>query len=216
MNFHNDWDIILRDLLMAKEFTTLMKKVDNEYKTKTIYPSKENLFKCFELPYKDIKMVILGQDPYHGIGQAHGLAFSSLAEILPPSLKNIFKELKSDLGIIKTNGDLSAWHKNGVFLLNTILTVKENEALSHKDLGWNIFTNEVIKKLNEKDNIVFVLWGKYAQNYEKYLTNKNNLVIKSVHPSPLSAYHGFFGSKPFSKANEFFKKNNEEEIDFRA
>ena len=184
-------------------------------KTKDIFPPQKQIFNAFHLPYKDVKVVILGQDPYHGVGEAHGFAFSTLSSKLPPSLKNIYKELYDDLGIEKdyNNGDLTPWVKQGVMLLNTGLTVEKDKPNSHKHLGWHEFTDVVIQKLNEKNEpVVFILWGNNAREKKKFITNPKHLIIESAHPSPFSAYNGFFGSKPFSRTNEFLKKNNMEEI----
>ena len=208
--FHNDWDIILGEEIEKVYFKQILKNVNELYQTKTIFPLKKDVFNAFRLSYKDIKVVILGQDPYHGEGEAHGYAFSCLKTPIPPSLKNIYKELYDDLHIQKdiTNGDLTTWVKQGVMLLNTCLTVEKDKPNSHKNLGWHTFTDEVIKKLNEReDPIVFILWGNNAREKKKYITNNNHLVIESAHPSPFSARNGFFGSKPFSKTNEFLKQN---------
>ncbi len=208
--FHNDWDIILGEEIEKVYFKQLLKNVNELFQTKTIFPLKKDVFNAFRLSYKDIKVVILGQDPYHGEGEAHGYAFSCLKTPIPPSLKNIYKELYDDLHIQKdiTNGDLTPWVKQGVMLLNTGLTVEKDKPNSHKNLGWHTFTDEVIKKLNEReDPIVFILWGNNAREKKKYITNNKHLVIESAHPSPFSARNGFFGSKPFSKTNEFLKQN---------
>ena len=215
--FHNDWDIILGEEIEKVYFKQILKNVNELYQTKTIFPLKKDVFNAFRLSYKDIKVVILGQDPYHGEGEAHGYAFSCLKTPIPPSLKNIYKELYDDLHIQKdiTNGDLTTWVKQGVMLLNTCLTVEKDKPNSHKNLGWHTFTDEVIKKLNEReDPIVFILWGNNAREKKKYITNNKHLVIESAHPSPFSARNGFFGSKPFSKTNEFLKKNNKKEINW--
>lgn len=209
--FHNDWDIILGEEIEKVYFKQILKNVNELYQTKTIFPLKKDVFNAFRLSYKDVKVVILGQDPYHGEGEAHGYAFSCLKTPIPPSLKNIYKELYDDLHIQKdiTNGDLTTWVKQGVMLLNTCLTVEKDKPNSHKNLGWHTFTDEVIKKLNEReDPIVFILWGNNAREKKKYITNNKHLVIESAHPSPFSARNGFFGSKPFSKTNEFLKQNN--------
>ena len=208
--FHNDWDIILGEEIEKVYFKQILKNVNELYQTKTIFPLKKDVLNAFRLSYKDVKVVILGQDPYHGEGEAHGYAFSCLKTPIPPSLKNIYKELYDDLHIQKdiTNGDLTTWVKQGVMLLNTCLTVEKDKPNSHKNLGWHTFTDEVIKKLNEReDPIVFILWGNNAREKKKYITNNKHLVIESAHPSPFSARNGFFGSKPFSKTNEFLKQN---------
>ena len=170
-------------------------------------------------PFDNVKVVILGQDPYHGDNQAHGLSFSVQKGIaLPPSLLNIYKELESDLGIpVAKSGDLTAWAKQGVLLLNTVLTVRAHEANSHRGQGWETFTDAVITSLNQSDHpIVFVLWGKPAQSKGKLITNPNHLILKAPHPSPLSSYRGFFGSKPFSQINEFLEKTDQTPIDWRV
>lgn len=213
--FHNDWDEILKDEINKEYFKELLKNVNVLYQEKVIFPPKEDVFNAFRLSYKDVKVVILGQDPYHGIGEAHGFAFSTLNTKLPPSLKNIYKELYDDLGIQKdySNGNLFPWVKQGVMLLNTGLTVEKDKPNSHKDLGWHTFTDAVIQKLNEReDPIVFILWGNNARAKKQYITNKRHLVIESAHPSPFSARNGFFGSKPFSKTNEFLEKNGKSKI----
>jgi uracil-DNA glycosylase len=215
--FNNDWDNILSSEIKKDYFTNIINTVDNLYKEKEIYPKKEDIFNAFKIPYRDVKVVILGQDPYHGEGEAHGYAFSCLKKPIPPSLKNIYKELYSDLGVEKnmTNGDLTPWANQGVMLLNAGLTVEKDKPNSHKDLGWNRFTDAVISKLNEReDPVVFILWGNFAREKAKLITNPQHLVIESAHPSPFSARNGFFGSKPFSKTNEFLKKNNKKEINW--
>ena len=208
----NDWDIILKSEFEKDYFKKLLSIINNEYKLKTIYPNKTDIFKAFRnTSYQDTKVVILGQDPYHGINQAEGLSFSVKTGIQkPPSLQNIFKELQNDLGYkIPESGSLVPWTKEGVLLLNTVLTVEANKPASHKDLGWEIFTDEVIKKLNEKDSpVVFILWGSFARSKKNLITNKNHYIIESTHPSPFSAYNGFFGSKPFSKTNNFLISHN--------
>ena len=215
--FNNDWDNILSSEIKKDYFTNIINTVDNLYKEKEIYPKKEDIFNAFQIPYRDVKVVILGQDPYHGEGEAHGYAFSCLKKPIPPSLKNIYKELYSDLGVEKdmTNGDLTPWANQGVMLLNAGLTVEKDKPNSHKDLGWNKFTDAVISKLNEReDPVVFILWGNFAREKAKLITNPQHLVIESAHPSPFSARNGFFGSKPFSKTNEFLKRNNKKEINW--
>ena len=211
LEFHNDWDTVLKDEINNKYFINLLDTVNKLYLEKEIYPPKKDVFNAFRLNYKDVKVVILGQDPYHGTGEAHGYAFSCLKTPIPPSLKNIYKELYDDLGIEKDmlDGNLLPWVKQGVMLLNTGLTVEKDKPNSHKDLDWDIFTDEVIRKLNERDKpLVFILWGNNARKKRDLITNPNHLVIESAHPSPFSARNGFFGSKPFSKTNEFLIKNN--------
>lgn len=213
--FHNDWDEILKDEINKDYFKELLKNVNVLYKEKIIFPPKKDVFNAFRLSYKDVKVVILGQDPYHGEGEAHGYAFSTLNPKLPPSLKNIYKELNDDLGVQKdyTNGNLFSWVKQGVMLLNTGLTVEKDKPNSHKDLGWHKFTDAVIQKLNEReDPIVFILWGNNAREKKQYITNSRHLIIESAHPSPFSARNGFFGSKPFSKTNDFLEKNGKSKI----
>ena len=216
----NKWDEYLSDEYKQEYFKELLEFVKNEYKTKTIYPKQNEVFNAFRYTdYDDLKVVILGQDPYHGPNQAEGLSFSVSNEVLkPPSLKNIFKELESDLGIpFPKANSLKPWAKQGVLLLNAVLTVEEHRPTSHKDKGWEHFTDDVIKIINEKSEpVVFILWGAYARAKKELITNKKHLVIESAHPSPFSARNGFFGSKPFSKTNEFLKKNNINEIDWRV
>ena len=215
--FNNDWDNILYNEINKPYFIDIMNTINKLYLEKEIYPSKDNIFNAFKIPYKDVKVVILGQDPYHGEGEAHGYAFSCLKTPIPPSLKNIYKELYSDLGIEKDmlNGDLTPWANQGVMLLNAGLTVEKDKPNSHKDIGWNKFTDAVISKLNEReDPLVFILWGNFAREKAKLITNKNHLVIESPHPSPFSARSGFFGSKPFSKTNDFLIKNNKKPINW--
>ena len=214
----NDWDNVLKIIETSSGFKKFLSIVNNEYNTKTIYPKKENIFNALKLTsYKDTKVVIVGQDPYHGEGEAHGLSFSVQKGIkTPPSLQNIYKELYNDLGIIPSeSGDLTKWAKEGVLLLNAVLTVEKDKPASHRKLGWELFTDYIIKSLNEKeDPVVFILWGNFAKEKEKYITNKKHSIIKSAHPSPFSANYGFFGSKPFSKTNEFLIKNKIKPIDW--
>ena len=208
--FHTDWDNVLNEEINKDYFKSLLNTVSKLYEEKTIYPPKKDVFNAFRLNYKDVKVVILGQDPYHGTGEAHGYAFSCLKTPIPPSLKNIYKELYDDLGIEKDmlDGNLLPWVKQGVMLLNTGLTVEKDKPNSHKDLPWDVFTDEVIKKLNEREKpVVFILWGNNARKKKDLITNSRHLVIESAHPSPFSARNGFFGSKPFSKTNKFLIKN---------
>ena len=191
--------------------------VKREYKTKTIFPPYENIFDALRFTdYDDVKVVILGQDPYHGLGEAHGLSFSVKKGVkMPPSLLNIFKELYLDLGIKRTNTDLTDWAHEGVLLLNSIMTVEKDKPLSHKDKGWEIFTDTIISKLNDRnDPIIFILWGSFARSKKELITNSNHKIIESAHPSPLSASRGFFGSKPFSKTNAYLKSLNKEPINW--
>ncbi len=209
------WDEILKEEFEKDYFHNLGIFVKNEYKKKTIYPEYQNIFNALKFTdYDKVKVVILGQDPYHGEHEAHGLSFSVREGIkMPPSLLNIFKELHADLGIKRTKTDLTDWANNGVLLLNSIMTVVKDSPLSHKGKGWEIFTDKVIEKLGEREQpMVFILWGSYARSKKELIKNKNHLVLESVHPSPLSANRGFFGSKPFSKTNEFLKKNGMSEI----
>lgn len=196
-------------------YKKLIDSVNEEYSNYTCYPPRENIYRAFKLTdFDDIKVVILGQDPYHEINQAHGLAFSVLCEKLPPSLKNIYKEMETDLNIkINQDGNLEYLAKQGVLLLNTVLTVREGMPNSHKDLGWITFTDNVLKEIDKINKpIVFILWGSQAIKKKNLINNKLHYVIESNHPSPLSSYRGFFGSKPFSKCNEILKENNLEEI----
>ncbi len=215
----NSWDKYLKEEYEKTYFKDLMKFVDEEYETKTVYPPKNEIFNAFKYtPYENVKVVILGQDPYHEEGQAEGLSFSVKNEIgRPPSLQNIFKELESDLGIkVSNNNSLAPWAFEGVLLLNSVLTVLKGAAASHANKGWETFTDDVIKIINEKDTpVVFILWGNYARSKKSLITNKRHLVLESPHPSPFSAYHGFFGSRPFSKTNEFLKKNGIKEINWK-
>ena len=215
----NDWHDLLKDEFNTDYYLKLRTFLVNEYKTKTIYPDKYDIFNALHFtPYKDVKVVILGQDPYHGPNQAHGLSFSVKAGVpMPPSLLNIFKELNSDLGCyIPNNGYLKKWANQGVLLLNTSLTVRSGQADSHKSIGWECFTDKIISLLNDRqDPIVFILWGKNAQSKLSLIQDSRHYLIKSVHPSPLSAHRGFFGSKPFSKANNFLVSIGKEPIDWQ-
>ena len=209
------WDIVLKDEFKKDYFRNLGIFVKKEYKEKTIFPPYQNIFDALRFTdYDDVKVVILGQDPYHGLGEAHGLSFSVKEGVaMPPSLQNIFKELYNDLKIKRTKSDLSDWAKEGVLLLNSIMTVEKDKPLSHKDKGWEIFTDQVISKLNEReDPVIFVLWGSFARSKKELITNSRHKIIESVHPSPLSANRGFFGSKPFSTINKYLKDMNKEKI----
>lgn len=203
----NDWDSLLKDEYNKDYFKNLEKFVLKEYNAKTIYPKINEVYNAFRYTsFNDIKVVIIGQDPYHGENQAEGLCFSVKKGVQkPPSLVNIFKELHDDLGYaIPKNGSLVSWTKEGVLLLNAVLTVEKDKAASHKGKGWEIFTDEVIKIINKKDTpVVFILWGSYARSKKELITNKKHFIIESAHPSPLSAHNGFFGSRPFSKTNNF-------------
>ncbi len=217
--FKNDWNELLKDEFEKEYYKKLREFLEEEYKTKDIYPDKHNIFNALHYTsYKDIKVVILGQDPYHGPNQAHGLSFSVNPGVrIPPSLVNIYKELKEDLDCyIPNNGYLKKWADQGVLLLNTALTVRAGEANSHRKIGWEIFTDNIIRLLNErKEPMVFILWGNNAISKEKLITSTQHYIIKSVHPSPLSASRGFFGSKPFSKTNQFLQSIGKESIDWQ-
>lgn len=212
---NKNWDNILEEEMNKEYFKNLGTFVKEEYKTKICYPQYKDIFNALRYTdYNEVKVVILGQDPYHGEHEAHGLSFSVLDGVKrPPSLNNIFKELYDDLGIKRTTNDLTDWAKQGVLLLNAIMSVEKDKPLSHKGLGWEIFTDNIIRYLNGREKpIVFILWGSYARSKKELITNKNHYIIESAHPSPLSASRGFFGSKPFSKTNQFLIKNNEEPI----
>ena len=198
------WEIVLKEEMQKPYFRELGIFVKNEYKHKEIFPPYENIFDALRFTdYDEVKVVILGQDPYHGLGEAHGLSFSVHNNIKkPPSLINILKELRNDLNIIRNESDLTDWAKQGVLLLNSIMTVEKDKPLSHKNKGWEQFTDTIIKKLNERSEpVIFLLWGSYARSKKEFITNPNHIILESVHPSPLSASRGFFGSKPFSKIN---------------
>lgn len=214
----NDWQTVLKEDFEKDYYLKLMTYLSKEYKTNNIFPNESDIFNALNYtPYNNVKVVILGQDPYYGYGQAHGLSFSVRQDVaLPPSLTNIFQELEEDTGCyIPNNGDLTNWAIQGVLLLNTVLTVRENKPNSHKGIGWELFTDTIIKKLSEREApMVFILWGNEAQKKAKLITS-NHYIITSPHPSPLSAYRGFFGSKPFSKTNNFLKKAGNEPIDWQ-
>lgn len=214
----NSWDEILKDEFSGENYLKIREFLKDEYSHHVCYPSMYDIFNALKYTdYYAVKAVIIGQDPYHEEGQAHGLSFSvKKGEDIPPSLVNIYKELKSDLGISPApHGCLESWAKQGVLLLNSVLTVRAHLANSHKNCGWQIFTDDIIKKLNERDTpIVFILWGANARSKKQYITNPKHYVIESAHPSPLSAYNGFFGSKPFSRTNEFLEKNGIAPIDW--
>lgn len=211
------WDVVLAPEFKKEYFKKLGVFVKNEYKNKIIYPEYKDIFACLRLTdYDDVKVVILGQDPYHGENEAHGLCFSVRQGIkMPPSLLNIFKELKDDLGVDRKNSDLTDWAKQGVLLLNSIMTVLKDHPLSHKEKGWEIFTDNIIKYLNMREKpVIFVLWGSYARSKKDLIDSKKHFIIEAAHPSPLSAYRGFFGSKPFSKINNILDKLGEEKINW--
>lgn len=215
---YNYWDTVLDSEYHKEYFANIVKFVNKVYKEKTIFPPKARILSALDITdYNDVKVVILGQDPYHGIGEANGLAFSVNDGVkIPPSLKNIYKELHDDLGVeIPNTGNLESWAKEGVLLLNSVLTVEKDKPASHKNIGWETFTDSIIKKLNERDKpIVFILWGNFAKSKKELITNSKHLVLTSSHPSPFSVNYGFFGSKPFSKTNEFLRRNGIKEIDW--
>ncbi|MBT2692308.1 uracil-DNA glycosylase [Bacillus sp. ISL-55] len=216
---NNGWERLLAEEFEKAYYLDLREFLIEEYRTKTIFPEMDHIFNALRFTdYGDVKVVILGQDPYHGHGQAHGLSFSVKPGVkIPPSLRNIYKELNADLGCeIPDNGYLKKWADQGVLLLNTVLTVREGEANSHRGKGWEHFTDKVITLLNERDKLViFILWGKPAQSKLKLIDEDKHKIIMSVHPSPLSARRGFFGSKPFSKVNELLREQGEKEIDWQ-
>lgn len=215
-----NWYELLKEEFEKPYFINLQKFLDEEYKNFTIYPKVENIFNALnKVKYNDVKVVIIGQDPYHEPGQAHGLSFSVEEGVkLPPSLQNIYKEINSDLGFpISKSGNLTCWAKQGVLLLNTVLTVRKGQANSHQNKGWENLTSKIIELLNNREKpIVFMLWGNSAKKIGVKITNTNHLILNSAHPSPLSAYNGFFGCKHFSKANDFLKSQGIKEIDWKV
>lgn len=215
----NDWLPELENEFKKPYYKELFKFVKNEYENYQVFPPSSDIFNAFHFtPLSQVKVVILGQDPYHDVGQAHGLCFSVKPDVdIPPSLVNIYKELQDDLGCeIPNNGYLEKWARQGVLMLNTVLTVRAHNANSHRGHGWEEFTDAVINILNKQDRpIVFILWGKPAQNKMKMLNNPNHLYLQAPHPSPLSSYRGFFGSRPFSKTNNFLKSHGQEPIDWQ-
>ena len=219
VHFGNEWDEIMAGEFDLPYYKQLREFLKQEYFTKEIYPDMNNIFNAMKhASYSDIKAVILGQDPYHEPGQAHGLCFSVQKGCpIPPSLQNIYKELNADLGIPPApHGELYKWADNGVLLLNTVLTVSRGQANSHKGKGWEIFTDDVIKKLNKREKpMVFLLWGANARSKKQFITNPNHLVLEAAHPSPLSAYNGFFGCRHFSKCNAFLEAHDIEPVDWR-
>lgn len=219
VKFNNSWDSLLNEEFSKDYYLNLRQKLALEYKTHTVYPAMENIFNALKYTsYENVKVLLLGQDPYHGPGQAHGLCFSVQKGIdKPPSLKNMFKELKNDLNIdAPSHGCLTDWAKQGVLLLNTVLTVRESEPNSHKNLGWTTFTDRVIELLNEREEpVIFVLWGKNAQEKLPLITNSRHYVLMSAHPSPLSASRGFLGCKHYSKINEILESIGRTPIDWR-
>lgn len=211
------WTEILAPIKNTEYFTTLWEKVKEEYQTTKCFPPKNQIFRAIELtPFEEVKVVIIGQDPYHNDNQANGLCFSVSDKVTaPPSLKNIFKELEDDLGIKKTSNELEMWAKQGVLLLNATLTVRAHEANSHKDLGWEQFTDFIIKEISDKkENVVFVLWGAFAQKKAGLIDASKHFIIQSAHPSPFSVHKGFFGSRPFSKINQFLEEKGKEPINW--
>ena len=213
------WEVALKDEFQKQYYKELFKRVGAEYSQYRIFPKGEDIFNAFHLtPLNEVKVVILGQDPYHGVGQAHGLCFSVQPKVeIPPSLVNIYKELEDDIGCyIPNNGYLEKWAQQGVLMLNTVLTVRAHQANSHRGIGWEEFTDAAIRALDQQDQpMVFILWGKPAQMKKQMITNPNHLVLTAPHPSPLSSYRGFFGSKPFSQANRFLESKGVEPIDWQ-
>lgn len=219
VQFNNSWDILLKDEFEKPYYLNLRKFLVQEYKSQTIYPNMNDIFNALKYTdYKDVKVVILGQDPYHQPNQAHGLCFSVKKGVNPPpSLQNMYKEIYAEYGYpIPQHGELTYWAEQGVLMMNTVLTVRESQPNSHKGMGWEIFTDNVISLLNLRpEPMVFLLWGANARAKKKIITNPNHLVLESAHPSPLSAYNGFFGNGHFKKANEFLKSNGLTEIDWQ-
>lgn len=211
------WDNVFKKINENHDFSTLKETLSSRYQSGNVFPPREEIYTAFDLtPFENVKVVILGQDPYHGEGQAHGLAFSVNDGIkLPPSLRNIYKELEDDLGIKRHSGSLKDWAREGVLLLNTVLTVDESQANSHRGLGWEVFTDSVIEAVSDYlEGVVFILWGKPAQSKIKLIDTTKHHIIQSVHPSPLSAYRGFFGSKPFSQTNDYLVSQGLKPIDW--
>lgn len=209
------WTEILSPIKNSEYFENLWRKIEEEYSTEKCFPPKEQIFRALDLTsFEDIQVVIIGQDPYHNDDQANGLCFSVSEKVkIPPSLKNIFKELKDDLGIDRTKKELDDWADQGVLLLNATLTVKAHSPNSHKDLGWEKFTNFIIKEISDKkENVVFVLWGAFAQKKEELINSSKHFIVKSAHPSPFSVYRGFYGSKPFSQINDYLQSKNKQPI----
>lgn len=219
VNLGNDWDEILKEEFEKEYYLKIRRILASEYKKYRVFPDMYDIFNALKYtPYKEVKAVIIGQDPYHEVGQAHGLSFSVKRGVpLPPSLQNIYKELQSDLGIDPpAHGELVDWAKRGVLLLNATLTVREGMANSHQSIGWQIFTDRVISLLNQSQKpIAFLLWGSYARQKSVLITNPIHKIFTSAHPSPLSAYRGFFGSKPFSKINAFLEESGRSPIDWQ-
>lgn len=219
MNIGNSWDNILKDDFESESYLALRRFLADEYRHHTVYPDMHDIFNALKATaYEDVKVVILGQDPYHNVGQAHGMCFSVKPGVeTPPSLVNIFKEIKEDVGIQNTSPYLVPWAKQGVLLLNTVLTVREGMANSHKGKGWEVLTDSIIAKLNAREKpMVFILWGGNARSKKPLITNPNHLILECAHPSPLSAYNGFFGCKHFSKCNAFLVENGVAPIDWKT
>lgn len=219
VNIGNSWDSILKEDFESENYQNLRKFLAQEYRTRVIYPDMHDIFNALKYtPYENVKAVILGQDPYHGAGQAHGMCFSVKPDVpAPPSLVNIFKEIETDIGVKNKSSYLVPWAKQGVLLLNTVLTVREGQPNSHKGKGWEVLTDSIIRKLNaRKEPIVFMLWGGNARSKKSLITSSQHLILECPHPSPLSAYAGFFGCKHFSKCNAFLKAHGEEPIDWRT
>ena len=217
--FHNDWDDCLKGEFESEYFKTIIDKVEHEYATQKVYPPENKIFSAFKLTaYKDVKVVIIGQDPYHGEGQAHGLCFSVMPGTpIPPSLMNIFKEIADDIGgFVPDNGYLVPWARQGVLLLNTVLTVREGQPNSHRSLGWEQFTDAVIRALNKKENrVVFLLWGNNAKQKASLIDTSKHSILYASHPSPLSAFGGFFGCKHFSKTNKILEESGQTPINWQ-
>lgn len=215
----NSWDSLLKDDFESENYSQLRAFLRTEYANQVVFPPFDKIFSALvATPYENVKAVILGQDPYHGRGQAHGMSFSVLPDVpMPPSLRNIFTEIENDLGIQNTSPYLQNWAREGVLLLNAVLTVRESSPNSHKGKGWEILTDSIISKLNERDEpIVFMLWGANARSKKSLITSSNHLILEAAHPSPLSAYNGFFGCKHFSKCNDFLCRNDISPIDWRT
>ena len=212
-----EWADIFHDITSRHDFQAMHDFLEKEYTTHIVYPDRENIYQAFDLtPFNKVKVVILGQDPYHGPNQAHGLAFSVQPNAkFPPSLRNMYKELQDDIGCVRRSAHLQDWAREGVLLLNTVLTVRKGEAHSHRDIGWETFTDEVIQAVSDNlEHVVFILWGKPAQQKIKLIDTSKHHIIKSVHPSPLSAYRGFFGSKPYSQANAYLEEHGIEPVNW--
>lgn len=212
-----EWEDVFQSIKEENDFSELESTLEEKYESGEVFPPREQIYTAFELtPFENVRVVILGQDPYHGKGQSHGLAFSVNDGVkIPPSLRNMYKELESDLGIRRTTGSLKDWAKEGVLLLNTVLTVDANQANSHRGLGWEPFTDGIISHVSDNlEHVVFILWGKPAQKKEKLIDASKHCIIKSTHPSPLSAHRGFFGTRPFSRANDYLEAHGRKPVDW--